>query len=56
MTSAFLGVVIFAGVTCPIVDTAKVRPAVLATDLVMGRDDYSMRYIQAYRQRQKASD
>ena len=53
LTSAFLSVVIFAGVTCPIVDTAKVRPAVLATDLVMGRDEYSMRYIRAYRQRQK---
>ena len=56
LTSAFLSVVIFAGVTCPIVDVAKVRPAVLATDLVVGRDDYSMRYIQAYRQRQKTSD
>ena len=53
LTSAFLSVVIFAGVTCPIVDVAKVRPAVLATDLVMGRDEYSMRYIRAYRQRQK---
>jgi len=55
LTSAFLGVVVFSGVTCPIVDVAKVRPAVLATDLVMGRDDYSMRYIQAFRQRQKRS-
>jgi len=53
LTSAFLSVVIFAGVTCPIVNAAKVRPAVLATDLVMGRDEYSMRYIRAYRQRQK---
>jgi hypothetical protein len=32
---------------------AKVRPAILATDLVLGRDGYGMRYIKAYRQRQK---
>jgi hypothetical protein len=43
------------GVTCPIVDVAKVRPAILATDLVLGRDGYGMRYIKAYRQRQKRS-
>jgi hypothetical protein len=41
-------------VTCPIVDVAKVRPFVLATDLLLGRDEYSARYIRAYRQRQKA--
>ncbi|MEK7353841.1 MAG: dihydropteroate synthase [Chloroflexota bacterium] len=51
---AFLGAVINAGVTCPIVDAAKVRPAVLAVDLVLGRDNYAQRYIRAYRQRQQA--
>lgn len=54
LTSAFLSVVIFAGVTCPIVDVAKVRSAVMATDLVMARDEYSMRYIRAFRERQKS--
>jgi len=53
LTSAFLSVAIYAGVTCPIVDVAKVRPAILATDVVLGRDEYSMRYIKAYRQSQK---
>jgi hypothetical protein len=28
---------------------------VLAADLAMGRDDYGMRWIQAYRRRQKAA-
>jgi hypothetical protein len=41
-------------VTCPIVDVAKVRPAILAADLVLGRDDYAMRYIKGYKQRQKS--
>jgi len=50
----FLALVIQAGVNCPIVDVAKVRAAVLATDLLMGRDHYGMRYITAYKQSLKA--
>jgi 5-methyltetrahydrofolate--homocysteine methyltransferase len=52
LNSAFLVLAIAAGVTCPTVDTAKVRPAVLATDLLLGRDEYARRYIRAFRQRQ----
>lgn len=48
---AFLAMAIQAGVNCPIVDVAKVRAAVLATDLLLGRDDYAERYIRAYRER-----
>ena len=51
---AFLAMAIQSGVTCPIVDVAKVRPAILAADLVLGRDDYAMRYIKGYKQRQKS--
>ncbi|MBC7233935.1 MAG: dihydropteroate synthase [Chloroflexi bacterium] len=53
LNSAFLALAIAAGVTCPTVDAAKVRPAILATDLLLGRDEYAMRYIRAYRQRQQ---
>jgi 5-methyltetrahydrofolate--homocysteine methyltransferase len=53
LNSAFLAIVIAAGVTCPIVDVAKVLPAILAADLSLGRDKYAMRYIKAYRQRQQ---
>jgi 5-methyltetrahydrofolate--homocysteine methyltransferase len=49
---AFLSLVIRAGVTCPMVHVSKVRAAILATDLLLGRDAYAMRYIRAYRQRQ----
>jgi hypothetical protein len=45
--------VIAAGVTCLIVDVAKVRPIVVAADLVLGHDKHARRYIEAYRQRQK---
>jgi 5-methyltetrahydrofolate--homocysteine methyltransferase len=52
-SGTFLAILIAAGVTCPIVDAAKVRPVVVAADLALGRDEYAMRYIRAYRQRQK---
>jgi len=52
LTSYFLAIAIAAGVTCPIVNVARVRPAILATDLALGYDDYARRYIKAYRQRQ----
>lgn len=53
INGAFVAMAIAAGVTCPIVDAAKVRPYILAADLALGRDDYAMRYIRAFRQRGK---
>jgi len=56
LNSVFLTLLIGAGVSCPIVDAAKMRPAVLAADLLLGRDEYSARYIRGYRQRRKARE
>ncbi len=53
INAAFLTIVIEAGVTCPVVNAAKIRPAILSVDAVLGRDNYMMRYIKAYRQRNK---
>jgi len=50
---AFMSVVIAAGATSLIVNVAKVRPIVLAADLVLAQDKRARRYIDAYRQRQK---
>jgi len=50
---AFLAMAIQSGVNCPIVDPARVRPTVLATDLILGRDEFSMRYIKGYRERSR---
>jgi len=49
-----LALLIAAGMNCPIVDVAKVRPLVLAADMLLGRDEYCARYIKAFRERQKA--
>jgi len=45
-----------AGVTCLIVDVAKVRPAVEAADLILGRDKHARCYIEDYRQRQRLQE
>ena len=50
---AFLAMAIQNGLNCPIVNAAKVRPAILAADMLLGRDDYAMRYIKAYKKRSK---
>ena len=52
---AFLAMAIQRGVNCPIVNAAKVRPAILATDLLLGRDEYAMRYIKAYKKKKRGS-
>ena len=53
LNNAFVAMTIAAGATCLIADAAKVHPAVLAADLILGRDKYARRYIEAYRQRRK---
>ena len=52
LNNAFIALVIGAGVTCLITDVGKVRPNVLAADLILGRDKRARHYIEAYRQRQ----
>jgi len=57
INAAFIAMAIYAGLTCPITNplVMEVNTAVLAADLAMGRDDYGMRWIQAFRQREKAT-
>ncbi len=57
INAAFIAMAIRAGLTCPITNplVTEVITAVLAADLSMGRDDYGMLWIQAYRQREKAA-
>jgi len=54
LNSAWVSMVISAGATALIVDAVKVKPAVLTTDLVLGRDRFARRYIENHRRRQQA--
>jgi 5-methyltetrahydrofolate--homocysteine methyltransferase len=55
INSTFIAMAIHAGLTCPITNplVPEIMTAVLAADLSMGRDEYGMRWITAYRKRQK---
>jgi 5-methyltetrahydrofolate--homocysteine methyltransferase len=53
INNAFVAMVIAAGITCLIADAAKVRPTVMAVDLILGRDKHAQRYVGAYRRRQE---
>jgi 5-methyltetrahydrofolate--homocysteine methyltransferase len=54
INGAFLAMAIDRGLNCPIVDAAKVAHYIQAADLALGRDDFAMRYLKAYRKRLKA--
>lgn len=55
INNAWISAVIAAGATALIVDAAKVKPSVLATDLILGRDRFARRFIEDHRQRQQLS-
>lgn len=56
VNSTFIAMAIHAGLTCPITNplVPEVAIAIKAADLSMGRDEYGMRWIKSYRERQKA--
>jgi 5-methyltetrahydrofolate--homocysteine methyltransferase len=56
LNAAFIAMAIQAGMTCPITNplVTEVQTAVLAADLALGRDDYGMRWIKAFRNRKAA--
>jgi 5-methyltetrahydrofolate--homocysteine methyltransferase len=58
VNAAFLAMAIHAGVTCPITNplVEEINTTVLAADLALGRDDYAMLWIKAYRKRQKSKN
>lgn len=57
INATFIAMAIHAGLTCPITNplVPEIRTTVLAADLSMGRDEYGMNWIKAYRQRQAAA-
>jgi len=54
INNAWVSMVIAAGATVLIVDAAKVKASVLATDLILGRDRFARRFIENHRKRQQA--
>lgn len=52
LNSAFMTLSIYNGLTCPIANPEKVTAAVRATDLVLGRDDYAVRFVEYFQSHQ----
>jgi 5-methyltetrahydrofolate--homocysteine methyltransferase len=45
LNAAFISVSILYGLSCPIANPEKITGAIRATDLVLGRDDYAVRFV-----------
>jgi 5-methyltetrahydrofolate--homocysteine methyltransferase len=52
LNAAWVAMVIDAGGTALIADAAKILPAVLSADLVLGRDRFGRRYLEGFRKRE----
>lgn len=52
LNSAFMSLAILKGLTCPIANPEKITSAVRATDLILGRDDYAVRFVENFQSRE----
>jgi 5-methyltetrahydrofolate--homocysteine methyltransferase len=48
LNMAFMVLAIKAGLTCPIANPEKITSAVRAADLILGRDDFAIRFVEHY--------
>lgn len=48
LNSAFMTLAILNGLTCPIANPEKITAAVRATDLILGRDNYAVRFVEHF--------
>ncbi len=55
INSVFLTIAIQAGLSCAIVNAAKMKPYVLAADLLLGRDQWARQYMSYYRKLKSVS-
>jgi 5-methyltetrahydrofolate--homocysteine methyltransferase len=52
LNTAFMTLAIYCGLTCPIANPEKITSAVRAADLVLGRDDFAVRFVEYFQRRQ----
>lgn len=53
LNDAFMALAIYNGLTCPIANPEKITALVRATDLVLGRDDFAVRFVEHFQSRQQ---
>ena len=52
LNAAFMALAIYNGLTCPIANPEKITAAVRAADLVLGRDDFAVRFVEYFQSHQ----
>ena len=53
LNSAFISLAIYCGLTCPIANPDKITETIRATDLVLGHDDFAVRFVELFQSRMK---
>jgi 5-methyltetrahydrofolate--homocysteine methyltransferase len=48
LNASFLAICIHHGLTCPIANPEKITSVIRATDLILGRDDYAVRFVEYF--------
>jgi 5-methyltetrahydrofolate--homocysteine methyltransferase len=51
LNSSFMALSIYCGLTCPIANPEKITSAVRAADLILGRDDFAVRFVEYFQSR-----
>jgi 5-methyltetrahydrofolate--homocysteine methyltransferase len=51
LNSSFISLAILNGLTCPIANPEKITAAVRASDLILGRDDFAVRFVEYFQGR-----
>lgn len=52
LNAAYMAISVYNGLTCPIANPEKITALVRAADLVLGRDDYAVRFVDYFQRRQ----
>jgi 5-methyltetrahydrofolate--homocysteine methyltransferase len=52
LNAAYMAISIYNGLTCPIANPERITAMVRAADLVLGRDDYAVRFVDYFQSRQ----
>jgi len=52
LNSSFMALAISMGLTCPIANPEKIAAMIRATDLILGRDDFAVRFVDYFQSRQ----
>lgn len=52
LNAAYMAISVYNGLTCPIANPEKITALVRAADMVLGRDDYAVRFVDYFQRRQ----